>query len=75
MLSNVTGDYLLAGDSVNKKAGDLALKVPQSVEASALLYVASAKFKETQVDTLVVTENGKAVGLIDVQDLLGIDGY
>jgi TalC/MipB family fructose-6-phosphate aldolase len=63
------------GDSVNKKAGDLSLKVPQSVEASALLYVAAAKFKETQVDTLVVTENGKAVGMIDVQDLLGINGY
>lgn len=63
------------GDSVNKMAGDLILKVPQSVEASALLYVAAAKFKETQVDTLVVTENGKAVGMIDVQDLLGINGY
>jgi TalC/MipB family fructose-6-phosphate aldolase len=63
------------GDSVNKKAGDLRLRVPQSVEASDLLYVASAKFKDTQVDTLVVTENGKAVGMIDVQDLLGIDGY
>ena len=63
------------GDSVNKKAGDLVLKVPQSVEASALLYVASAKFKDTQVDTLVVTENRKAIGLIDIQDLLGINGY
>lgn len=63
------------GSSVNKKAGDLALKVPKSVEASDLLYVASAMFKETQVDTLVVTENGKAVGLIDIQDLLGIDGF
>jgi TalC/MipB family fructose-6-phosphate aldolase len=63
------------GASVNKKSGDLVLKVPQSVEASALLYVASAKFKDTQVDTLVVTENGKAIGLIDIQDLLGINGY
>lgn len=63
------------GDSVNKKAGDLVLKVPHTVEASALLYVAAAKFKETQVDTLVVTENGKTVGLIDIQDLLGINGY
>ena len=63
------------GESVNKKAGDLVLRVPHSVEASALLYVAAAKFKETQVDTLVVTENGQAVGLIDVQDLLGINGY
>ena len=63
------------GNSVNKKAGDLVLKIPHSVEASALLYVASAKFKETQVDTLVVTENGKAIGLIDIQDMLGINGY
>ena len=63
------------GTSVNKKAGDLKLKIPKSVEANDLLYVASAMFKETQVDTLVVTENGKAIGLIDIQDLLGLDGF
>ena len=63
------------GDAVNKTAGDLNLKKPQFVEASAFLYEASAKFKETHVDTLVVTENGKAIGLIDIQDMLGIDGY
>ena len=63
------------GDAINKSVGDLKLIKPQSVDASDLLYVASAKFKDTHVDTLVVTENGKAIGLIDIQDLLEIDGY
>ncbi len=62
------------GQAVNGKAGELNLKKPYSIEGSALLIEASAKFKETQVDTLVVTENGKAKGMIDIQDLLSLDG-
>ncbi len=62
------------GSVVNGKAGDLELKKPYSIEAHALLYQASALFKETQVDTLVVTENGKVMGLLDIQDLLNLDG-
>jgi TalC/MipB family fructose-6-phosphate aldolase len=62
------------GNAVNGKAGDLDLKKPRSIEAGDLLYEASALFKETQVDTLVVTENGKVIGMLDIQDLLTIDG-
>ena len=58
------------GDAVNGKVGELPLKVPKSVEVSALLYEASALFKESQVDTLVVTQDGRAVGMLDIQDLL-----
>jgi TalC/MipB family fructose-6-phosphate aldolase len=61
-------------EAINRKAGDLNLKRPYTVEASALLYEASAMFKETQVDTIVVTENGKVKGMIDIQDLLILNG-
>ena len=62
------------GESINHLAGDLDLKPPHTIESNALLYIASAKFKETQVDTLVVTDNRKAIGMLDIQDLIGING-
>ncbi len=40
-----------------------------TVDAHALLIDAEALFTTHQVDTLVVVEGGKAVGLIDIQDL------
>lgn len=58
------------GEAVNHKIGALPLKVPRSVEDSSLLYEASAIFKESKVDTLVVTRDGKAIGMLDIQDLL-----
>lgn len=63
------------GKAVNGKAGDLSLKRPHSIDGSALLHEASALFKETQVDNLVVTENGKVTGILDIQDLISVDGY
>ena len=63
------------GDSVNRKIGDLEFKIPKSIEASALLIDASNLFKDSQVDTLIVTENNKAVGMIDIQDLMKLDSY
>ncbi len=63
------------GNAVNRKVGDLQLKKPKSIEAGALLIDASNMFKDTQVDTLIVTENGKAIGMIDVQDLMKLDNY
>ena len=61
------------GESVNSKVGDLALKQPKSIEASAMLIDASNLFKDSQVDTLIVTENNMAIGMIDIQDLLKLD--
>lgn len=60
--------------AINKKAADLIHKKPYTIEGSALLYEASAIFRETQVDTIIVTENGKASGMIDIQDLLMLNG-
>ncbi len=62
------------GESVNKKVGDLTLKKPHTIEANTLLYNASALFKETQVDTLIVTRDGKAIGMLDIQDLMKAEG-
>ena len=63
------------GNSAEGKIGDLTFHTPKSIEASALLIDASNLFKESHVDTLIVTENGKAVGMIDIQDLVDLDSY
>jgi TalC/MipB family fructose-6-phosphate aldolase len=51
---------------------EFASKTPLHVEQSDLLVVASNAFKQHQVDQLVVTNHGKVVGMIDVQDLVNI---
>ncbi len=56
-------------DVLNKKLSDLSFNAPFSVEAGDLLNVASKLFNQHQVDTLVVTENGKPVGMLDIQNL------
>lgn len=63
------------GDAVNRKVGDLEMKPPKSIEASALLIDASNMFKDYEVDTLIVTENNSAVGMLDIQDLMKLDQY
>lgn len=61
------------GDAVNKKVGDLDIKTPKSIEADALLIEASNIFKDSQVDTLIVTDQGKVIGMLDIQDLMHLD--
>ncbi len=51
----------------------LKLNKPHAVEANNLLVEASNAFSKHKVDQLVVTNNGKVVGMIDIQDLVGID--
>lgn len=51
----------------------IKLNKPHSVEANDLLVEASNAFSKHKVDQLVVTNNGKVVGMIDIQDLVGID--
>jgi len=43
---------------------------PITISASALLYDAVAKFEETQVDTIIVLQDDKAVGILDIQDIV-----
>ena len=63
-LLQTDGEHILA-----KKLGDLTYKTPISIEAGALLNEAAAMFKKTNVDTILVTEGGRPIGMLDIQDL------
>jgi signal-transduction protein with cAMP-binding, CBS, and nucleotidyltransferase domain len=54
---------------LDKKLSDLSYKPPVSIDANALLNDAAGLFKQTNVDTILVTEKGRPVGMIDIQDL------
>jgi transaldolase len=56
-------------DVLNLKMSDLEYKSPLSVDSDELLFKASDLFKTHKVDNLLVTKNGKPIGLIDIQDL------
>ncbi len=56
-------------DILSKKIGSLEYKAPISVDANALLNEAQGIFKKNSVDTILVTENGKPFGMLDIQDL------
>jgi transaldolase len=58
-------------DVLQKKLSDLTWSAPISVEAGVLLNEAAAIFKKTNVDTLLVTDGGKPVGMLDIQDMKG----
>lgn len=49
---------------------DWTQKAPYCIEASALLRDAAARFKEHRVDQLVVLDQGRAVGMVDIQQLM-----
>ena len=54
---------------LESKMSDFDYKQPVSVESGELLNVASDLFKKTKVDTILVTESGNPVGMLDIQDL------
>ncbi len=56
-------------DVLSKKMSELNYKAPVSVDANVLLNDAAGIFKKTAVDTILVTNNGKPVGMLDIQDL------
>ncbi len=56
-------------DVLNKTMGDFTYNQSIAIEADALLNVAAGLFKSTKVDTILVTENGKPIGMLDIQDL------
>lgn len=58
------GEHIL-----DMKIGSLEFKTPISVDANALLNDANAIFKKMNVDTILVTDNGKPAGMLDIQDL------
>jgi transaldolase len=58
------GEHIL-----DKKMGDMEYKTPISIEGNALLNEAQTIFKKTNVDTILITEGGKPIGMLDIQDL------
>lgn len=58
-------------DVLTKKLGDFTYNTPISIESGVLLNDAAALFKKTNVDTILVTENGNPVGMLDIQDMKG----
>jgi TalC/MipB family fructose-6-phosphate aldolase len=54
---------------LTKKIGEFQYKEPVSIDADALLNEAADLFKKTKVDTILVTDGGKPVGMFDIQDL------
>jgi len=60
------GEHILG-----KKMGEMEYKTPIAVDANALLNDAAVIFKKTSVDTILITEDGKPVGMLDIQDIKG----
>ncbi len=56
-------------DVLSKKLSDLSYRTPVSVEGEALLNEAAALFKKHNVDTILVTKDGKPLGMLDIQDM------
>lgn len=52
-----------------KKMGDLKYGTPISVQANDTLNVANDIFKQKHVDTILVLDGTKPVGMLDIQDL------
>jgi TalC/MipB family fructose-6-phosphate aldolase len=55
---------------INKKFTELETNSPISIDLNASLHEITNLFKAKEVDNIVVVENGKPVGIIDIQDVL-----
>ncbi|HPD65387.1 MAG TPA: transaldolase family protein [Bacteroidia bacterium] len=52
-----------------KKMAELAHPLPVSVESDTILQDVIAVFKERKIDNIIVTQSGKPIGMIDIQDI------
>lgn len=58
-------------EALDRKMGQLVSdKLPITIQADDLLYDAVNLFKQSQVDNIIVVENGKPIGMIDIQDFV-----
>ncbi|PID88150.1 MAG: transaldolase [Bacteroidia bacterium] len=55
--------------ALEKKMSDLTYQTPLSVDGSELLFKANDLLKKHKVDNLLVTEAGKPLGILDIQDI------
>ena len=58
------GEHILG-----KMLGDIVSNTPISIDANALLNEAAGIFKKMSIDNILVTENGRPYGMLDIQDL------
>ncbi len=58
-------------DAISKNVGELELARPVTIDSKSLLYAAQEIFSSKKVDELVVVEDNKVIGMLDVQDLIG----
>ncbi len=57
--------------TLQMKMSDLAYNEPITIDAEELLVEAQNIFKAKKIDNIVVTANGKVVGMVDIQDMEG----
>lgn len=55
---------------MDRKMGDFEYKAPITVNAEALLYEAVNIFNKMQVDNIIVLDNNKPAGILDIQDFV-----
>lgn len=58
---------------LDKKLSDFDFKYPITINADALLYEAVELFKKHEVDNIIVMENNKLFGMLDIQDFVKLD--
>ncbi len=56
-------------DVLDRRMGDLQYSAPISIETGARLNEADELFHRHKVDNLLVTDQGRPVGMLDIQDL------
>lgn len=61
-------------DITDKTLGELGFsEKPITIDADALLYDAMSQFNQSHVDTIVVVENDRPIGILDIQDIVSPD--
>jgi transaldolase len=55
---------------LSKRMSDFSYNQPITISGESLLYDAVEVFKQKKVDNIIVLENDKLIGMIDVQDLI-----
>jgi len=60
-------------EMLSKKLSEFSFNDPATISGDALLIDASEIFKKRKIDNIVVVENQKPVGMLDVQDLVKLN--
>jgi transaldolase len=51
------------------RLADLSFKQPVSIDENESLEAAASVLRERRIDNILVTSNGKLIGMLDIQDL------